>query len=85
MSKQKMFKMQHYLTLIGGQEFITEAHTVSKNRYFNGVDYLYFETFSTVEPDNVVHYHTWDIGSNPLAAYLIPMDKVKSIIILDIK
>lgn len=84
MSKQ--IKTPHRVELSNGQKFDTQAHVVSENRYFNGVDYLYFETFNeeTPEVDGSNHYHTWT-GFEPLSlhGWLVPTDQVKSITPMD--
>jgi len=81
MSKQTTFATPHVLTLDSEQEFITRAHVISKNRYFDGVDYLYFETENPEHPQGARHYHTWNIGSpNTLYAWVIPQANVKEIV-----
>ena len=58
-------------------------YIVSRDRYDDGVDWAYFETFTEV-PENVLDklggslYHKWESNNNgpDLIAYLIPLENV---------
>jgi hypothetical protein len=78
----KVIRTPHHVLLVSGQLFTVEAHMIDKDRYFDGVDYLYFETFCNAEPkvEGVTHYHTWQMKKgNPLTAWLVPTFEVDSI------
>jgi len=74
-------KTPHLVVLENGETFTTEAHIVSENRYFDGVDHLYFETKEGHKPsvDGTQLYHTWNCGEFNLTAWVVPMEHVKQI------
>ncbi len=71
----------HLVVLKNGETFTTDAHIVSENRYFDGVDHLYFETKEGHEPsvDGAQFYHQWECTGYFLTAWTVPMSQVKEI------
>jgi hypothetical protein len=79
---QETHKTPYLVVLKNGETFTTKAHTVSKNRYFDGVDFLYFETIESHEPTvaGAKFYHKWNFTDYWLSAWLVPTSEVTEVI-----
>ena len=73
-------KTPHKLRLTDGSVFLTEAHVDCPDRHFDGVDYLYFETYDDRVPLYATKYHQWDATTKVLSAWVIPVNMVSSIV-----
>ena len=76
-----MKNVNHKITFDNGKVIEVEASIVSKNRYLDSVDWLYFETLETddVLVKGAKAYHRWTFDDGILTGWLVPYDKVLNI------
>jgi len=71
------------IELKNNQEFDAEAFVYSQNRYYDGVNWLYFETLQTEKPtvDDTQLYHRWSLkDGGKLTAWLVPTSQVQNVL-----
>jgi len=70
------------VTFKNGCKVIASAAVISSNRYFDGLDWFYFETTDPVPPMNRLEiYHKWElVDGTYLTGWLIPNYEVEKMI-----